>query len=122
MLKKSLNGLLIFFLVLSYINRGLFVDASEAGSACSSHISHTENEINSVLELFLDMIGITNDIDEDGDLPESYCSSKFIEPFVHQNSQQNNLFSKEIKRTFYIFSDLLFSQPVYGQIDHPPEC
>ena len=124
MLKNSLNGLLIVFLMLSYINRGLFVDMSEASFACSNHIAHTENEINSVLELIFKLTGNENDIDEDGDSPESYTCS-FIQPLVYQDFaqtlEQNNLFSKDIKKNFCVFSDAIFSLSVYGQIDQPPE-
>ena len=124
MLKNTLNGLLIIFLMLSYINRGLFVDMSEGKSVCSNHIAHTENEINSVLELVFKLTGNENDIDEDGDSPESYSSFSFTQPLIYQDFArilQEHLFSKDIKKTYHVFSDLIYSQPVYGQIDHPPE-
>jgi len=124
MLKNTLNGLLIIFLMLSYINRGLFVDMSEGESVCSNHVSQTKNEINSVVELIFASTGHTNDIDEDGDSPEAYNSFSFTQPLVYQDFAlilQDNLFSKDIKKTYQIFSDLIYSQPVYGQIDHPPE-
>ena len=123
MLKNGLNGLLIVFLMLSYVNRGLFVDMSERNFTCSTHTSQTKNEINSILELIFALTGNANDIDEDGDSPESYCFSNFVEPFVYQDFArilEQNLFS-EIKNKFYVASDAIFSQPVYGQIDHPPE-
>ena len=124
MLKNSLNGLLIIFLMLSYLNRGLFVDTSEASAVPSSQISQTKNEINSVLELIFKLTGNENDIEEDGDLPEFYSFSAIVELLAYQDfaqTLQNNLFSKEIKKTYCVFSDTIFSQPVYGQIDHPPE-
>ena len=126
MLKTSLNGLLIVFLMLSYLNRGLFVNnMSEGNLSYSNHTSQTGNEINSVLELILNLTGNVNDIDEDGDLPESYCFS-FVQPFIFQNLtqtlEQNDLFSKDITKKFYVTSDAIFSLSVYGQIDHPPEA
>ena len=124
MLKTSLNVLLIVFLMLSYLNRGLFIDMSEGNFSHSNHISQTKNEINSVLELIFALTGNTNDIDEDGDTPEAYSFS-VVEPFVFsdfaQTLEQNNLFSKDIKKTFYVSSDTIFSLLVYGQIDHPPQ-
>ena len=124
MLKKTLNGLLIAFLMLSYLNRGLFVDAVEANFVHSNH-NQTKDEINSVLEFILSLTGYTNDIDEDGDSPENYTlflfSQLLICPDFGQILRLNNLFSKDIKKTFYVFSDAVFSQPVYLQIDHPPQ-
>ena len=124
MLKTSLNVLLIVFLMLSYLNRGLFIDMSEGNSSSSNHTSQTKNEINSILELIFALTGNPNDIDEDGDTPEAYSFS-IVEPFVFadfaQTLEQNNLFSKDIKRTFYVSSDAIFSLLVYGQIDHPPQ-
>ena len=124
MLKNTLNGLLIVFLMLSYLNRGLFVDMSEARFVSSNQISHTENEINSMLELIFALTGNGNEIDEDGNSPETYNSINFIQPLVYQDfarTLQNNLFSKDIKKNFCVFSDAIFSLSVYGQIDHPPE-
>jgi hypothetical protein len=125
MLKKTLNGLLIVFLMLSYINRGLFVDMSEANVMCSSDTSQKKNEINSVLELIFNLTGYANDIDEDGDSPENYISFQFSKLLVCQEFYQNltigNLLPKNIKRTFCVLSDAIYSLPVYGQIDHPPQ-
>jgi len=124
MLKNSLNGLLVFLLMLSYVNRGLFVDMSEGYSVCLNHISQTKNEINSVLEFIFELTGNANDIDEDGDSPESYSFSNFTQPFVCQDFTwvlEQNIFAKDIKSRFYIVSDVIFSLSVYGQIDHPPE-
>ena len=110
--------------MLSYLNRGLFVDASEANFVHSDY-SQTKNEINSVLELIFNIAGYANDIDEDGDCPEDYTSFQFSQLLICQDLfkvlQLNNLFSKDIKKTFYILSDVIYSQSVYGQIDHPPQ-
>ena len=110
----------------SYINRGLFVDTSEASFMSSHNISHNENEINSVLELIFCLTGNTNNIDEDGDSPENYTTIQFSQLLVYQDFAQtlklNNLFLKDIKKSFCVFYDIIHSQLVYGQIDHPPEC
>ena len=125
MLKKTLNGLIIAFLMLSYLNRGLFVDMSEASFACSNYTSNTNNEINSVLELIFSLTGNANDIDEDGDSPENYTLVQFSKLLIYPDFGQvlrlNNLFSTDIKRTFHVFSDAFLLQLVYLQIDHPPQ-
>jgi len=126
MIKKCLNGLLIIFLMLSYINRGLYVDMSEADFACSNDVSQTKSEINSVLELVLKLAGYgENDIDEDGDSPENYTTFQFTQLLIYQHFAQtlklNNLFLKDIKETFCVFSDDILSSPFLGQIDHPPQ-
>ena len=121
MLKKTLNGLIIVFLMLSYLNRGLYVDTSEADFVYPNHTT----EINSVLELILSLTGNPNDIDEDGDSPENYTLFQFSKLLICQDFEQalrlNHLFSKATKKTFYVFSDDLSSSPFYGQIDHPPQ-
>ena len=127
MIKKCLNGLLIIFLMLSYINRGLYVDMSEANYICSKQTPNTHSEINSVLELVLKLAGFgENDIDEDGDSPENYTTIQFTQLLIYQDFAQtlklNNLFLKDIRKSFYVFSDIIYSQLVYGQIDHPPEA
>ena len=120
MLKNCLNGLLIIFLMASYLNRGLFVDAAEINFAPSNNVTHKGSDINSALELILELTGFgTNDIDEDGDNPETYAMISFTQPFVYQEFaqtlEQNNLFPKEIKKDFHIFSDIIYSQSVYRQ-------
>jgi len=113
--------------MLSYINRGLFVDMSEDNYAYSKHSPDKQGEINSVLELVLMLVGYgENDIDEDGDSPENYTTIQFLQLLICQNFAQslklNNLFLKNNKKSFCIFTDIIYSQPVYGQIDPPPEA
>ena len=126
MLKKTLNGLLVVFLMLSYINRGLFVDMSEANDVYYNFAAHSNNEINSVLELIFELTGNPNDIDEDGNTPENYTLVHFSKLLVcqdfHQTLAAQYLLPKEIKKTFPVFSDEMISSPVLGQIDHPPQC
>ena len=110
--------------MLSYINRGLFVDMSEA-NVIYSDATQSQNEINSVLELIFVLTGNPNDIDEDGDTPENYTSFQFIKLLICQDSYQllsiDHFFQKDIKSKFIIISDAIFSSSVYGQIDHPPK-
>jgi len=126
MLKKTLNGLLVVFLMLSYINRGLFVDMSEADSVCSNFATtQSKDEINSVLELIFCLTGHPNDIDEDGDSPENYTLFQFSQLLVcqdyYQTLAQHRLFPKDIKGAFLVFSEAIYSSPFYGLIDHPPQ-
>jgi len=100
---------------------------SEANYSCSKHTPQAHGEINSVLELIFKLTGYgENDIDEDGDSPENYTTIQFSKLLVYpdftQISKINNLYLKDIKKSFCVFSDILHSQLVYGQIDHPPEC
>jgi len=124
MKRNFLNVFLVVVLLLSFLNRSLFVDMSEANFARSNCVPQTTNEINSVLEWVLKVTGYhENDIDEDGDSPENYASFQFSHLSVCPNFSQvlNNNFSKDVKESFGIFSDIIYSQPFYGQIDRPPE-
>ena len=109
--------------MLSYINRGLFVDMSEANFAYKNQSSQTD-EINSVLEWALHLAGISNDIDEDGDFPENYISFQFLQTVICEEFikilEYNNI-PTEIKNTFYVYSDNFSYADVYRQIDHPPK-
>jgi len=123
-MKAYLNLLLIFFLLFSFVNRSLFVSMTEADFVCPSQNLQQKNEINSLLELVLMWTGYgENEIDEDGDSQENYTTFQFIQPLLYQDFAQilNNLFSKDIKRTLCVFSNMIYSQPFCGQIDHPPE-
>ena len=126
MVRNFLSGLLIVFLMFSYINRGLFIDMTEVNFTYSKYAIQTKGEINSALELILKLTGFgENDIDEDGDSPENYTTINLSQLLVcHEFAQilkLNNSYLQNIKKSFYVFSDLIYSQPVYGQIDHPPE-
>ena len=112
--------------MLVYINRGLFVGASEITSSCPSNSVYVDDEINSVLEFVLKLAGChVNDIDDDGDSPESYFPFEIRQLLVYQELarmlEQNNVFAKDLKKKFYIFPDTVYSLLMYKQIDHPPE-
>jgi len=110
--------------MLSYLNRGLFIDVSEGNFVQSSQISHTQGEINSVLEFVLMLAGYSNDIDEDGDFPEDYISFQFLQTSIYEEFikilEYNNI-STEIKNRFCVYADNFSYADVYRQIDHPPK-
>jgi len=124
MTKNYLKVVLIVFLMLSFINRSLFVGMSEADFVCPSHALEMKKEINSVLELILELTGCgENDIDEDGDSQENYTTFQFAQQLVYQDFAHilNNFFPKDIKKTVCVFSYIMYPQPFRGRIDHPPE-
>jgi hypothetical protein len=106
-------------LLMIYINRGLFVAMPGAEVACS-----TDEEINSVLELVLDWAGVTNDVDEDGDCPESYSFSNATQPLIAQNLNYTIClkcpYASENK-LFYPVNEAVTSIDYNRTIDHPPE-
>ena len=123
-MKNYVKIFLILFLLFSFVNRSLFVSTTEADFVCPSQDLQPKNEINSLLELVLMWTGCgENDIDEDGDSQENYTTFQFTQHLLYQDFAQilNNLFPKDIKRTHCVFSNMIYSQPFCGQIDHPPE-
>ena len=105
-------------LLMMYINRGLFVAMPGVESSNPSG-----NEINSLLEVIINCAGGNNDLDEDGDCPESYNTAHTIQPLIDQNPAYTCLtcpytFTHKI---FYIFDEAMPSSDTYGTIDHPPE-
>jgi len=105
-------------LLIIYINRGLFV------AIPGNEISNPSgNEINSLLEIIINWAGGTNELDEDGDLPESYNAAKTIQPLIDQNLTYTSLACPYIlaHKIFYIFDEAMPSLDTYGTIDHPPE-
>jgi len=115
MRNKVVKYLILFFYLLVYINRGIFVTPFE-----------TENqgnkETNSVVEWFLQLAtGESNNIDEDGDLATDYS---FTHISVHDFPQQLthvNLFSKEIKKVRFPNKENFLSNDFCFQLDQPPE-
>ena len=108
-------------LMVFYINRGLFVAMPFTESCCA--IPSTNEEINSVLELVISWVGIHNDIDEDGDSPESYNAAKTIQPLIDHKITSACL-ACPIALTnniFYPHNETLSLSNIYGTIDHPPE-
>jgi len=121
MYTQWLKYLLIVFLLVSYLNRGLFVAAPEAEPSGSAG----KGEINSMVEFLQKIItGYENDIDEDGDCPEAYnCVNvqPLIEPVLVQLLSLKHPFISTTK-TFFPLTETIHSSPILGLIDHPPEA
>ena len=107
------------FLLVMYINRGLFVAGVETSSA---HLSYS-NEINSLLEVIINLAGGHNDIDEDGDCPETYSAAKTIQPLIDPNSMYATMTHPytATRKVFCLFNEAILSLYNYGTIDQPPE-
>jgi hypothetical protein len=118
MQKTVVKYSIISFLLLVYINRGLFITPYEIEN-------HGNNELNSVIEWITQLVtGESNDIDEDGDL-QTDCNSVtvntgFCEDFA-QHIDLLNLHSKYIGIIAYPKNENLYLKDFYTQIDHPPQ-
>ena len=106
---------IIFLLVLVYINRGLFIFAYEMENQGGG-------EINSVVEWIQQLVtGESNDIDEDGDM-QTDCNFTqiplydFLQQFV-----QIKVFTKEIKKDKFPYTENFLSSNFCSKIDQPPE-
>ena len=114
--------LMTLVLLVTYINRGLFV-AAPGFETISAH-SASGNEINSLLEIIINWAGGQNNIDEDGDSPETYSAAQTFQPLIDPNSMYaTNLMhpNTTIRKTFFQFNETILSLYNYGTIDHPPE-
>jgi len=104
-------------LLVTYINRGLFV----AGFEMSCAHSASGNEINSLLEIIINCAGGQNNIDEDGDSPETYSAAQTFQPLIAPNSMYLTYPNTSIRNIFFRFNETILSLYNYGTIDHPPE-
>jgi hypothetical protein len=119
MQKIAVKYLMIAFLLMVYINRGLFI------SAALEIDNQGNGEINSVIEWVMQLItGEENSIDEDSD---SQSNCHFVKIVQHDFSQQiaqnfelTNLFSKNINK-FLPRKENIPLKGFHGQIDQPPE-
>ena len=114
--------LMIGFLLVVYINRGLFVAAPGIEISCAH--SSSGSEINSLLEIIINLAGGQNDIDEDGDSPESYNAAQIFQPLIDPNSMYASSLmhpNTAVHKIFYLFDETILSLYTYGTIDHPPE-
>jgi hypothetical protein len=104
-----------------YINRGLFV--AMPGIEISFATPAASNEINSVLEVILNWAGGHNELDEDGDMPETYNAASTIHPLIDHHF--NDIFSERpyvsMYKLFYITDENIYSSGFYGIIDQPPK-
>jgi hypothetical protein len=101
-------------LLMIYINRGLFVAVPEYSSS---------SEINSLLEVIINLTGGHNDIDEDGDSSETYDVAQTVQPLINPNFTTiclDNL-CVPAHKLFFIFDETIFSFDTYKSIDKPPE-
>jgi len=118
--KIVIKYLMIAFLLVVYINRGLFV------SSAYEIDNQDKVEINSVIEWIIQTItGKENGIDEDGDIQNS-CN--FVKIVQHDFSQQftknfdlTNLFSKKLDKLIVLRKTNISDIKFHSQIDHPPE-
>jgi len=109
-------------LLVIYINRGLFVAAPGVEMSCAHPAS--SNEINSLLEIILNWTGGHNNVDEDGDYPESYNAAQTFQPLIDPNSIHTTFLTHPntaVHKIFYLFNETILSLYAYGTIDHPPE-
>jgi len=115
MYNTAVKYAIIFFFLLAYINRGIFITPYEMENQGG-------REINSVIEWIQQLAtGESNDVDEDGDL-QTDCNSTYN--FVHDFQQQLtliNLFSKEIKKNRFPDKENFFLNDFRSQLDKPPE-
>ena len=110
---------MIAFLLVFYINRGLFVAMPGIEISNSSG-----NEINSLLEVIINWAGGTNETDEDGDLPEQYHAAHSTQPLIAQNLMYSICLACPQfsgRNSFYLTDETIYSLHIYGTIDHPPE-
>ena len=120
MQKTVVKYIVIALLLMTYINRGLFVSG-----AYEMENSGFE-ETNSAIELLINLVtGESNDIDEDGNL-QTYCNFAKI---VHHDFTQHlvqcleliNPLSKNIEKLSFPWSKNLPLKGFRFQIDHPPQ-
>ena len=119
MRKTAVKHATIFFLLLIYINRGIFITPYEAKN-------HGNKELNSIIEWVTELItGESNDIDEDGDSHSDCNSVKTIScNFYQEFAQYLDLlgsYSKKIGRIVFPNQENLLQTGFYTQIDHPPQ-
>jgi len=119
MQKTVVKYSIILFLLITYINRGIFITPYEIEN-------HGNKELNSVIEWITQLVtGESNDIDEDGDL-QSDCNSVNIVSFeyykeIAQYLDLLGLYSKDLGKILFPDKDKLLLTDFYTQIDHPPQ-
>ena len=107
-----------FCLLLIYINRGFFLALPGVEPSCSSGM-----EINSLLEVIINLAGGHNEIDEDGDAPENYGGAKSVQPLINHNITYACLICpyEKAHKIFYPRNDAMLPSDTYKTIDKPPE-
>jgi len=106
--------------MVSYLNRGLFVAAPEAEMLSLPG----KGEINSMVEFMQKIItGYENDIDEDGDCPESY---NFVtaQILIDQSliaALALKQYPLSMQKILFPLSETIFRNPFYDVKGQPPE-
>jgi hypothetical protein len=122
MLRIWLKYILIFMLLSTFVNRGLFVFAS--GTEAKGQAAG-KAEINSLLELIVGLVnGNQNGIDEDGNTQESYKLVNISQVIIHQPAVSlDELINLRCttRKTFFQTKESLPSSLFYGTIEQPPE-
>lgn len=119
MQKPFIKYLTIFFLLLVYINRGVFITPYELENPGNQ-------EINSLIEWVIQIItGESNNMDEDGDA-QTDCNSVKIEHYdfsqqLTQSLELANLISKDVTKNRFPNAEKFSISDFYSQIDHPPQ-
>ena len=110
-----------FCLLITYINRGFFVAMPGIEMSCTHPVE--SKEINSLLEIIINWAGGHNELDEDGDTPESYNIAKTVQPLIDQNLTCICLKCPytSVHKIFYIFNETMYLSDIHKIIDHPPE-
>jgi hypothetical protein len=111
--------LVISFLLMVYLNRGIFITPYEAEN-------EGNKETNSVIEWIAQLItGESNDIDEDGD---SQTDWNYTQINLYDFSQEltqcldgTHLFSKDIGKIEFPHKENIPQTDFCFQIDHPPK-
>ena len=119
MYNTTVRYLMIIPLMLTFINRGLFVSG-----ACEME-NQNNGEINSIVELLAHLVtGECNDIDEDGDTQSDCHFVKIVQQDFSQQFSHSLDFSNLQSKTQKKLSPRNENIPLknfYGQIDHPPK-
>ncbi|MDR0872779.1 MAG: hypothetical protein LBN27_04845 [Prevotellaceae bacterium] len=118
MLKSVTKYVSIAFLLMIYINRGLFVAPAE--------MSNNPHEINSIAEFLTEIItGQSNNIDEDGDSQETCNMAKIItqifSPQVSQVSDIVDLSAKITEDFTFPAKENIPPKPLLGTLEQPPQ-
>ena len=113
----------ISLLMITFINRGLFVSAVWMDSPVRTT---SRAEVNSLLELIFSLVGDKdNKIDEDGNSQENYAYLTVFQPMIHRAA--SNLESpigacSSVEKFTFPVKESMPLRPVYGTIDQPPEA
>ena len=77
-------------------------------------------EVNSLLEVVINLAGGYNDLDEDGDNPEAYDAPYIAQPLIDTSIclMRPNVAARKI---FFLRNETMLPSEICKTIDHPPE-